>query len=111
MADRLAAGQRLQTVAVEHFLDESHSPMIVERSFVRRADAAAFLAAMLQSMQSVVGKVSGVGMTEHPEHAAFFVQSIVFKIEAASYCHAHRSAIMSARRSLGAEQLLHSHPG
>ena len=78
---------------------------------VEADDAGGLLAAVLQRMQAERGDGGGIRMTENAEHPAFFAQPVVFKIEAASYCHAHRPSIISARRYFGAEQLLHSHPG
>jgi hypothetical protein len=58
--------------------------MVMEPFSVGRADASAFLASVLESVQAVITQMGSFGMSVHPEDAAFFLQFIeqVFAIDA-----------------------------
>ena len=80
MADRAVALKFFQIAVLEDLRDEAHAFMGAERGVVPspRNDARAFLAAVLEGEESVVGQHRGVRVVEHREHSAFvcrFVRS------------------------------------
>ena len=73
VADRHISVERSEILAVEDFGHEPESLDPVKFSIiVDRDDSAAFLAAMLKGMETVVGHLGGVGHAPDTEHPAFF---------------------------------------
>ncbi len=73
VADRHISVERSEILAVEDFGHEPESLDPVKFStIVDRDDSAAFLAAMLKGMETVVGHLGGVGDSPDTEHPAFF---------------------------------------
>ena len=73
MADGAGALERLQHRLIKHLPDEAHRLVDLERAarFDGADDAGAFLTAMLERKETVVGQRRGVRMPEHGEDAAF----------------------------------------
>ena len=77
MTDRHVAGQRFDIVLVEHLGHQAFALDAMEDTVVDAHDAAAFLAAVLQRVESVVGERSRIFNAENTEHAALFVDRSV----------------------------------
>ena len=73
-------GKHFKLILVKYLFDKAHAAVIVELlpfSDINRADARAFLAAVLERMKAVIARArTASGMTEYPEYAAFFAQFI-----------------------------------
>ena len=100
MADRGVARQ-----AIDHFAsgkgiaDQPEPALGVEAGAVERDDAGCFLTAVLQGVQAQRRDRGSVGVTENTEYAAFFAQPVGVEVEERSFCHDHRSAIISMHDS------------
>ena len=80
MTDGAGAGQAIQTLLVESFRHVTHGPLGKQLLAVRSDDAAGFLTAMLQSVQTKIGQARCFRMSVDSEDTAFFVELIIPKI-------------------------------
>ena len=76
VADRVTAGQLAQDLLVEHVADEAHRAVDEVLLAVRRRDARALLAAVLERVETEVGEMRRFGMAVHAEDAAGVVVAI-----------------------------------
>ena len=67
----------MRAVLSEHIADETRMTFGNELRAVVSDDARRFLSAMLERMQAEHRQRAGVGVSEHAEHSAFFVESIL----------------------------------
>ena len=70
VADGHVADEVVQDFAVENLRHQPHAFVFAELAAVARDDARAFLAAMLQGIEAVIGQFRRVGMAVNAEHAA-----------------------------------------
>ena len=70
VADGHVADQVMENFRVENLRHQTHAVVLEKFSIVAGDDAGAFLAAMLQRVETVVGELGGIGMTKNAEHAA-----------------------------------------
>jgi hypothetical protein len=77
MPDGAGARQTIQTLLIESLRHVPHVTLRKQLLAVRRNDAAGFLAAVLQGVQTQVGQARCFGMSVDPEYAAFFVQLVI----------------------------------
>ena len=76
VSDRGAPRQFGQRRAVEDVRNVSHLLVHADPLAVRRRDAGALLAAMLQRIEAQIGHVRRFGVTEDAEHAAFVFELV-----------------------------------
>ena len=76
VADRQASGQARQAVLGKHVVDPPHADLGLHGFAVRRHDAGAFLAAVLQGIEPQVGQLGGLGRTVDADDGAFVVKFI-----------------------------------
>src|SRR5208283_3960342 len=69
VSDGQLAGQRAQDVFVEDLADEAHALEGAEVDAIRGRDARAFLAAMLQRVESVICQLRGIRVPVNPKQA------------------------------------------
>ena len=77
MADGHGADEVMEDIAFEDLGHEAHPPVGVKMFSIARDDAGAFLAAMLESVEAVVRKLSGVRMAENTEDATIMLGIIL----------------------------------
>src|SRR5437867_6442606 len=68
MPDGHLADQVVQHVYIENLRDQTHSLELAELPAVTSDDAGAFLPAVLEGVQTVVGQLGGVRVTVDAEH-------------------------------------------
>lgn len=76
MADRVIARQSPENFGCKDVCDMPHRLMAVGFAPIARTDPGALLAAMLERVQTQVGKIRGFGMAVDGDHTAFFVEFI-----------------------------------
>src|SRR5687767_3815528 len=76
VADGARAHEVLECVLIERISDVAHRFVLPQSNSVRRADAHAFLAAMLKGIQAEVREVRRLGMAEDAEDAALFTEFV-----------------------------------
>ena len=79
MADGHVAHQIVQDLAVKDLGHEPHALVFTELLAVAGHEARAFLAAMLQRVQSVIGQLGGIRMPEDTEHTAVMLGVILHR--------------------------------
>ena len=60
----------MENFRIENLRHETHAVMLEKLSFVAGDDPGAFLAAMLQRVEAVVGELGSIGMSKNAEYAA-----------------------------------------
>ena len=70
VADGHVAHEVMENFRVENLRHKAHAVMLEKFSIVAGDDPGAFLAAMLQRVETVVGEFGGIGMSKNAEHAA-----------------------------------------
>jgi hypothetical protein len=70
------SGQAAQNFRREQIGHVAHAPVEMEMTAVAGGDARTFLTAMLQRVQTQVGKIGGFRMAVDGEDAAFFVEFV-----------------------------------
>jgi hypothetical protein len=76
MSDGRCAGQAVEPFGVEHVGDESHRALASQLSRVGRDDAAGFLPAMLERVESEIGEARGLRVAVDAEDAALVAKFI-----------------------------------
>ena len=76
MTDRVAALQMIENLGAERIRDQPHRSMGDVLLAVGGDDSTAFLAAMLQRVESEVGEMRGLFITMDSENAAFIMEAI-----------------------------------
>jgi len=76
VANRALTTEAIELLFVETLADMAHSALRNQSRAVRRDDAARFLAAMLQRVQSEVRQTCRIRVTKDAEYAAFFAQLV-----------------------------------
>src|SRR5439155_5344953 len=69
MPDGHLADQVVQHVSIENLRDQTHALKLAELPAVTSDDAGAFLPAVLEGVETVVGQLGGVRVTVDAEHA------------------------------------------
>ena len=78
MADGAAAAESADRRFVEVVRDVAHCLVHLQADAVRRGDADALLAAMLQRIQAEVRQIGRFRMAKYAEHAALFAELVHF---------------------------------
>ena len=68
--DGQISGQGFEDLGGKDFVHVAHAPLAGQGLTIGNGDAGAFLPAMLQRVETVVGKLGSIRMSENAEHAA-----------------------------------------
>jgi hypothetical protein len=88
----------MKNFRVENLRHEAHAMVLEKFPLVAGDDPGAFLAAMLQRVEAVVGELGSIGMSKNAEHAAIMFGVILHHLLAPA-------AELSQRRAGGAIQI------
>ena len=82
MRNRHLSVERIKNFVVKDLGNKAHIFVIINYTFVRYSDAAAFLSSVLESKQAIITSVCRVNcaVAEYAEYSALFVQTFFCKI-------------------------------
>lgn len=80
MADRHVTGQVRELLSAEDIADETSTPVRANEVPVGGCDTRAFLSSVLERVQSQVGQVGRLGVSEDTKHTALITKCIRSKL-------------------------------